>query len=176
MTSQKLNRRQARWTLYLSQFNFGLKHVPGKSMGKANRLSRRQDWQEGVERDNENQKLVKPEWIKGAEIIVEEENLKNRIRKAQEGDEKVVIAVEELKKAGIKILRDEKWAIEDRIIMKEGRIYVPDVTNFIWSYLHQFFDNFHSLKASLKPLRRPFDRCQSRLEAINIGRDIKQIN
>jgi len=73
-------------------------------------------------------------------------------------------------------LRDEKWAIEDRIIMKEGRIYVPDVTNFIWSYLHQFFDNFHSLKASLKPLRRPFDRCQSRLEAINIGRDIKQIN
>jgi len=108
MTSQKLNRRQARWTLYLSQFNFGLKHVPGKSMGKANRLSRRQDWQEGVERDNENQKLVKPEWIKGAEIIVEEENLKNRIRKAQEGDEKVVIAVEELKKAGIKILRDKE--------------------------------------------------------------------
>ena len=43
------------------------------------------------------------------------------------------------------------------------------VTNFIWSYLHQFFDDSHGLKASLKPLRRPFDRCQSRLEAINIG-------
>ena len=50
------------------------------------------------------------------------------------------------------------------------------VTNFIWSYLHQFFDDSHGLKASLKPLRRPFDRCQSRLEAINNGRDIKQIN
>jgi len=46
---------------------------------------------------------------------------------------------------------------------------VVDVTNFIWSYLHQFFDDSHGLKASLKPLRRPFDRCQSRLEAINIG-------
>jgi len=30
-------------------------------MGKADGLSKRPDWQEGVERDNENQKLVKPE-------------------------------------------------------------------------------------------------------------------
>jgi len=43
------------------------------------------------------------------------------------------------------------------------------ITNFIWSYLHQFFDNSHGLKASLKPLKRPFDRYQSRLEAINNG-------
>jgi len=50
------------------------------------------------------------------------------------------------------------------------------VTNFIRSYLRQFFDDSNGLKASLKPLRRPFDRCQSRLEAINNGRDIKQIN
>jgi len=50
------------------------------------------------------------------------------------------------------------------------------VTNFIWSYLYQFFDDSHGLKASLKPLRRPFDRYQSRLEAINDGQDIRQIN
>jgi len=54
--------------------------------------------------------------------------------------------------------------------------YESTVTNFIWSYLRQFFDDSHGLKTSLKPLRRPFDRCQSRLEAINNGRDIKQIN
>ena len=51
-----------------------------------------------------------------------------------------------------------------------------NVTNFIWSYLHQFFDDSHGLKASLKPLRRPFDRYQSRLKAINNGWDIKHIN
>jgi len=45
------------------------------------RLSRRPDWQEGVEKDNENQKLVKPEWIKGVETIIEE-NLKKRIKRA----------------------------------------------------------------------------------------------
>ena len=44
--------------------------------------------------------------------------------KAQEGDEKVVKAVEKLKKAGIKALRDEEWEIEDGMVMKEGRIYV----------------------------------------------------
>jgi len=94
-------------------------------MGKADELSRRPDWQDGVERNNENQKLVKPEWIRKAETIIEEENLKERIRKAQEGDEKVVKAVEELKKAEIKMLRDEEWEVEDGIVIKEGRIYMP---------------------------------------------------
>jgi len=60
------------------------------------------------------------------EIMVEEGNLKDRIRKTQEGDEKVVKAVEELKKTGIKTLRDEEWKIEDGIIMKERRIYMPE--------------------------------------------------
>jgi len=44
MVSQKLNQRQARWTLYLSRFSFMLEHIPGKSMGKADGLSRRPDW------------------------------------------------------------------------------------------------------------------------------------
>ena len=61
MTSQRLNCRQARWALYLSQFNFTLKHILGKSMGKVDRLSRRPDWQEGVEKDNKDQTLIKPE-------------------------------------------------------------------------------------------------------------------
>jgi len=43
MTSQKLNCRQARWALYLLQFNFTLKHIPGKSIGKVDGLSRRLD-------------------------------------------------------------------------------------------------------------------------------------
>ena len=63
MKAQKLNRRQVRWALHLSRFNFMLKHVPGSRMGKADSLSRRLDWEVGVEKDNENQRLVKPEWL-----------------------------------------------------------------------------------------------------------------
>ena len=44
-----------------------------------------------------------------------------------------------------------------------------DVTNFIWPYLHQFFNDSHGLSGYRKPLKRPFDRYQSRLEAISIG-------
>jgi len=61
MKAQKLNRRQARWALYLSKFDFTLKHVLGSKMGKADSLSKRLDWEVGVERDNENETLVKPE-------------------------------------------------------------------------------------------------------------------
>ena len=68
--------------------------------------------------------MIKPEWVRGVETLVEEENLRERIKRAQEGDERVVKAVEKLKKAGVKILRDEKWEIEDRVVLKEGRIYV----------------------------------------------------
>ena len=40
---QKLNRKQARQTLYLSRFNFTLKHVTGSKIGKADSLSKRLD-------------------------------------------------------------------------------------------------------------------------------------
>ena len=54
MKAQNLNRRQARWALYLSQFDFTLKHVVGAKMGKVNGLSRRSDWKVGVDKDDEN--------------------------------------------------------------------------------------------------------------------------
>jgi len=93
-------------------------------MGKADGLSRRPDWQEGVERDNKDRTLIKPKWVRRVETIVEEGNLRERIKKVQRGDERVVKAVEELKKAGVKTLRDKEWEIEDGVILKEGRIYV----------------------------------------------------
>jgi len=56
-------------------------------------------------------------------MLVEEENLRERIKRAQEGDERVVKVVEELKKA--KTLRDKEWKIEDRVVLKKKRIYMP---------------------------------------------------
>ena len=93
-------------------------------MGKADRLSRRPDWQKEVEKDNKDQKLIKPEWVRRAEMIIKEENLRERIKRVQEGDEKVVKVVEEMKKARIKTLRDKEWEIEDRIVIKKRKIYI----------------------------------------------------
>jgi len=38
-----------------------LKHVPGSKMDKVDSLSRRPDWEVGVEKDNEDEILVRPE-------------------------------------------------------------------------------------------------------------------
>ena len=41
-------------------------------MGKANRLSRRPDWKIGVDKDNENQVVVKNSWVcRLGEVIIE---------------------------------------------------------------------------------------------------------
>jgi len=113
MKAQKLNRRQARWALYLSRFDFVLKHVLGSKMGKADSLSRRPDWEVGVERDNEDKTLVKPEWLKVrraemVEIIVDGVDLLEEVRKSKVKDDEVVKVMEEMKQAGVKILRDEE--------------------------------------------------------------------
>jgi len=126
MKVQKLNRRQTRWALYLSRFNFMLKHVPGSKMGKADSLSRRPDWEVGVEKDNENKILVKPEWLEvrkteTVEIIVDGVDLLEKVRKSKIKNDEVIKAVEEIKRAGVKMLRDEEWREVDSIMYKEGK-------------------------------------------------------
>jgi len=64
MKIQKLNWRLARYTLYLSKFDFTLKHVPGVRMKKADGLSRRPNLKVEAENDNKNQKLIKKSKIR----------------------------------------------------------------------------------------------------------------
>ena len=102
MKVQKLNKRQARWALYLLRFDFTLKHVPESKMGKADSLSRRLDWEIGAEKDNEDKILVKLEWLEvrkteAVEIIIDEVDLLEKVRKSKVKDDKVVKAVEEIK-------------------------------------------------------------------------------
>ena len=59
MKTQKLNRKQAHYALYLSRFDFTLKHVPDTKIQKANGLSRRPDWKVWVDNNNNNQILIK---------------------------------------------------------------------------------------------------------------------
>ena len=47
--AHKLNRRQARWSLYLSRFDFVLTHKPGRQMGRPDALSRQADHPRGAE-------------------------------------------------------------------------------------------------------------------------------
>jgi len=99
-------------------------------MGKADGLSRKPDWEVGVEKDNEEQTLVKKEWleekrVRMAEMIIEGVDLLDKVRKCETKDNEVVKAVEKMKQAGVKMLRDEEWHQEDELMLKEGKVYVP---------------------------------------------------
>ena len=98
-------------------------------MGRADSLSRRVDWAEGVERDNENQVMLKEEWleVRAMEQLVKEleEEIIKKIKEVRDKDEEVIKVVEEIKKAGVKMLRNEEWQIKKGLVLKEGRVYVP---------------------------------------------------
>ena len=79
-----------------------LKHVPESKIKKIDSLSRRPDQKIGVERDNENETLVKKEWLENrrmekVKVIVEGVDLLEKVRKSRVKDDEVVKAVEEMK-------------------------------------------------------------------------------
>ena len=129
MSSQNLNHsRQACWALYLSRFYFVLKHIPGSKMRKVDGLSRKSDWEKGVEEDSKERTLLKPEWVRSiqaGEVIMEGVDILEKIRRSEAKDNKVVKAVEEMKKAGVKMLRDKEWREKDGLMLKEEKVYVP---------------------------------------------------
>jgi len=74
--------------------------------------------------------LIKPEWLEvrkteAMEIIVDRVDLLEEVRKSKVKDDEVVKVVEEMKRAGVKMLRDEEWREVDGIMYKEGKVYVP---------------------------------------------------
>ncbi len=70
---QNLNRRQAQWILDLQEYNFIIKHRPGKTNTKADILSRRAGYLQG-ENDNENVTLLKEELFQQVEIRMDSED------------------------------------------------------------------------------------------------------
>jgi len=127
MKTQNLNQRQARWALYLSRFNFILKHVPRARMEKVDRLSKRSDWKIGVEKDNKDQVVIKDNWIcKLQEVIIEGLKVKllEKMKKARSRDKNIIRVVEEMNKTKIKELWRKEWKIEGKLVLKEEKVYI----------------------------------------------------
>ena len=107
-----------------------LKHIPESRMGKADSLSRRPDWEVGVEKDNKDETLVKPKWLEArrmekVKVIIKGVDLLEKVRESKVKDNEVVKVVEEMKRAEVKMLRDEEWREVDGVMYKEGKVYVP---------------------------------------------------
>uniref|UniRef100_A0A0W0G0B7 Reverse transcriptase-rnase h-integrase n=1 Tax=Moniliophthora roreri TaxID=221103 RepID=A0A0W0G0B7_MONRR len=106
-TAQKLNRRQARWSLFLSEFDLGLVHVPGN--------------------DNEDI-VVLPDrlFIRGIDL-----GMKEDIAEQLGPDDFHKSALEQLLEQGMPPIKSvlSDWKIEGDLLFFQGRVYMPNNTN-----------------------------------------------
>jgi hypothetical protein len=131
--AQKLNRRQARWSLYLSCFDFTLHHKSGRSMGKPDALSRCADHGSG-QGDNNNMTLLALELfcihaLAGVRLEGEERNILRQVQRSlQDGmqEESVVKAARELRKDKSRgTVKSAELSESDGLLMFRSTIYLP---------------------------------------------------
>ena len=131
-TARTLTRRQARWSLFLSRFNFRIVYRPGRLGGKPDALSRRSDLKpEGI--DNAERTLLDPSLFqlkamrRGMTRIEGDQELLKQIRRSKAYDEELVEAIECLKGRAPRSLQKglEEWNTEDGLVLYRGKVYVP---------------------------------------------------
>lgn len=130
--AQDLTRRQARWSLFLTRFHFKLEHKPGKTMKRADPMSRRPDHELGVDCDNREKVLLKPEYFAIRAMqpthssIVDDSKLLERIREALLDDEVTKAYKDLLLKGPREFGKDlAEWHLEDGLLLHRGKVYVP---------------------------------------------------
>jgi hypothetical protein len=132
--ARTLNRRQARWSLYLSRFDFALHHKPGSSMGRPDALSRRPD-HGGSSEDNRDVTLLRPELfhvramegvvVSGPEVPILRD-IRNALSREADLEDPVARAAREvLKVRGTRSTRSSEWHVEGGLLYFRGKIVVP---------------------------------------------------
>jgi len=58
-------------------------------------------------------------------IIIKKVNLLEKVRQSKVKDDEVIKVIEEIKQAGVKMLRDEEQQKINSIMYKERKVYIP---------------------------------------------------
>jgi len=128
MTAQKLNHRQAQWLLHLSHFNINLTHQLSKLSAKPDLLSRRSDHKEGVENDNNNVILLKPELFtknRAAAVFINPPLVKKIIDAQKDNEE--WRETKNIEGPEWKTVKFARWDDGDHdTLLYKGKIYVPE--------------------------------------------------
>ena len=142
-SAQKLNRRQAQWALYLSEFDIKLVHIPGTKMIKSDALSQRPDYIPEEDHDNENRILLPEDMF----VNLMDLDLQNQIANMDKYDFDVKNALDLLLENGPNSLRQDlqDWRLEkhgDRnILFYKDKNYIPDDLDLWWDIVKMFHDH-----------------------------------
>jgi len=131
-TAQKLTRRQARWVLFMTRFDFVLYHKLGKTMQVEDPLFRRADYEIGTDLDNMNQVLLKPEFFAinaleaTHEMPINDKIILKEVKAALLLDE-VTKDYKTLLKSGLREFRKslQDWNYENGLLLYRGKVYIP---------------------------------------------------
>jgi len=116
MTNRTLSRRQARWSEYLSRFDFTIEHIPG-TKNRADALSRRPDYFP-LEADNTDQVLLLPSRFINAIIALSSPPFLDRLRFPDPLPQDISAALED---------PDSRWTCTDGLVRDvEERLVVPE--------------------------------------------------
>ena len=94
--ARKLNRRQARWSLYLSEFDIKLVHMAGTKMIQSDNLSRRPDYILDNDTDNEDITMLPDDLFIGLIDV----DLQNQIAESDDMDKDAMEALATLLNQG----------------------------------------------------------------------------
>uniref|UniRef100_A0A0W0FNC5 Reverse transcriptase RNase H-like domain-containing protein n=1 Tax=Moniliophthora roreri TaxID=221103 RepID=A0A0W0FNC5_MONRR len=123
-TAQKLNRRQARLSLYLTQFDLRLVHVPGMKMVQSDALSRQPDLVDEEENDNDDIVMLPDKLF----VNVINAELKTILEDALPRDEFLQMTMESLIEKGTPPIKSslQDWRTKGNLLFYKDRIYVPN--------------------------------------------------
>ncbi|ESK83096.1 pro-pol protein, partial [Moniliophthora roreri MCA 2997] len=144
-TAQKLNRRQARLSLYLTQFDLRLVHVPGTKMVQSDALSRQLDLVDEEENDN-NDIVMLPDKLFVNVINAE---LRTILEDALPRDEFLQMTMESLIDKGTPPIKSslQDWRTEGNLLFYKDRAYVPNdptLQQLIVKTIHEALPHGHS--------------------------------
>jgi hypothetical protein len=124
---QKVNRRQARWLTILSEYHFTIHHIPGNKNSRADALSRRPDYNQGKD-DNENVILLPEHLFRALLSPDSQETIMSLLAKSQRHHKSLE-----------KTISDSTYTIDPKGMIRKGqRLFVPKddqlVEEIIWAH------------------------------------------
>ena len=135
-TQPNLSQRQARWSEFMSQFDYQIIYLPGKQNIVADALSRRRDWNEQGE-DNEHQKHL-------ASINSSVNNdILQRIRDAYSSDEVCIHLLNDVNNTTTSgSTASNTFTVQNGVIYnKHQQVYVPNNERLKQLILHEHHDS-----------------------------------
>jgi RNase H-like domain found in reverse transcriptase/Reverse transcriptase (RNA-dependent DNA polymerase)/Integrase zinc binding domain/Integrase core domain/Chromo (CHRromatin Organisation MOdifier) domain len=147
-TTKILNRRQARWAELIANYNFSIVYRPGKTMGKPDALSRRQDYSEGSKASAAPARtLLKPGQLQLAAVhnAADEPRLLSDIRAAQPRDPALQPILALLRDPDVPRDDDAQrrlvgFSLRDGLVLFNGLVYAPDSDAIKLAILRQCHD------------------------------------